>query len=112
VSATIRIRVGRLGVFRFRPGTYVYTGRAARGLKARVLRHIRGSQCKHWHIDYLLGRSEVRLQRVTLASGNPADECRVNQATPGRPVIRGFGASDCRQGCGAHLRQFGPGSPG
>jgi hypothetical protein len=36
--------VGALGVIHFTEGTYIYTGRAARGLRARVLRHVR-AQC-------------------------------------------------------------------
>lgn len=105
VSVTIRVRVGRLGVFRFPAGTYVYTGRAARGLRARVRRHIRGARYQHWHIDYLLARREVRLERVTLAAADARDECAVNQATRGTVVVPGFGASDCRQRCRAHLRR-------
>jgi Uri superfamily endonuclease len=86
------------------PGLYVYTGRAARGLATRVQRHLRGSGRKHWHIDYLLSLPEVEVVRVVLASDRPGDECRVNQAVRGQIVARGFGASDCGQGCRAHLK--------
>jgi Uri superfamily endonuclease len=126
VSVAIRVRVGRLGTFRFPAGLYVYTGRAARGLRARVLRHLRWCQGrprrpyhppsthgrdgrttppKHWHIDYLLARREVHVERVVLASPDPGDECAVNQAVPGMAVVPGFGASDCRECCRAHLRR-------
>jgi Uri superfamily endonuclease len=108
VSVAIRVRVGRLGTFRFPAGRYVYTGRAARGLRARVQRHIRGARCQHWHIDYLLARRDVRLERVTLASPDPRDECVINQATCGTAVVPGFGASDCRQRCRAHLLLLSP----
>jgi Uri superfamily endonuclease len=103
------LRVGSFGRVRFAAGTYVYTGRAARGLRARVLRHVRGGKRRHWHIDYLLAGNEVRLQRVVLASTNPDDECRVNAAA-GRGVVVAvprFGASDCRSGCPTHLRRVG-----
>jgi Uri superfamily endonuclease len=99
------LRVGSLGRVRFAAGTYIYTGRAARGLRARVLRHVRGGRCQHWHIDYLLSSQAARVVRVALASTNPDDECRVNTAT-GRgamAVAPRFGASDCRNGCPAHL---------
>jgi Uri superfamily endonuclease len=134
VSVAIRVQVGRLGMFRFPAGTYVYTGRAARGLRARVRRHLRGchgrtgreaSGCTHgrsrragtrgtgqdrvpakfWHIDYLLARREVHVERVVLASPDPGNECAVNQTVRGTAVVAGFGASDCRQRCRAHLRR-------
>jgi diamine N-acetyltransferase len=35
-------------------------------------------------------------------------ECAVNRGTPGAILIRGFGASDCRAGCGSHLKFLGP----
>lgn len=99
------LRVGSLGRLQFAAGTYIYTGRAARGLRARVLRHAHGGQCRHWHIDYLLASPVAHLERVELSSTRPEDECAVN-ATTGRnavaPVPR-FGASDCRAGCPAHF---------
>lgn len=103
VSVTLRLTVGRLGRWSLPAGDYVYTGRAARGLRARVRRHIYGGRCRHWHIDYLLARREVQITDVTLASRCAADECAANQRTQGRVVIPGFGASDCRRRCGAHL---------
>jgi len=105
VSVDLRVTVGRLGRFRFPAGLYVYTGRASRALRARVLRHVRGSPRKHWHIDYLLAGRGVRIERVALASDNPREECACHQAVGwhGRYVAPGFGACDCRQGCSAHL---------
>jgi Uri superfamily endonuclease len=35
------------------------------------------------------------------------EECRLNQASGGQVLVRGFGASDCRAGCGAHLKYRG-----
>jgi Uri superfamily endonuclease len=102
---TVILRVGGLGRVRFAAGTYIYTGRAARGLRARVLHHVRGSRCRHWHIDYLLANPAAHVVRVVLASAKPDDECRVNAATGCDAVaaVPGFGASDCRSGCPAHL---------
>jgi Uri superfamily endonuclease len=105
VTTARRIRVGRLGRFLFPAGLYVYTGRASRGLRARVARHTRRTCMKHWHIDYLLGSAGVGLEKVTLVSRDPSRECATNQhAGEGAacPVL-GFGSSDCRQGCLAHL---------
>lgn len=103
VSVALRLTVGRLGRWALPAGDYVYTGRAARGLRARVRRHLRGARCRHWHIDYLLAQRAVQVTEVWLASRCADEECVVNQRTQGRVVIPGFGASDCRRGCGAHL---------
>ncbi len=105
VGTDLRVTVGKLGRFRFRAGTYVYTGRASRGLRARVLRHVQGEGRKHWHIDYLLAHRHVRIERVVLASFDPEMECSVNKSAgeTGLWVAPGFGASDCRDGCMAHL---------
>ena len=100
----VKVCVGALGVLHFAKGMYIYTGRAARGLRARVLRHTRGAVRLHWHIDYLLVQRNARVERVILASTNPDDECRVNcAAADGWVAVPGFGASDCRNGCPGHL---------
>jgi Uri superfamily endonuclease len=87
----VKVMVGALGVIHFTEGTYIYTGRAARGLRARVLRHVRGAERLHWHIDYLLAQRNARVVKVILASTDPDDECRVNceaAATAGRRGAR------------------------
>jgi Uri superfamily endonuclease len=102
---SVVLRVGSLGQVRFAAGTYIYTGRAARGLRARVLRHVHGGRRRHWHIDYLLASAAAHLERVELSSTRPEEECAVN-ATTGRGAVAAiprFGASDCRSGCPAHL---------
>jgi len=105
LSRNTRITVGRLGRFVFPAGIYVYTGRASRVLRARVLRHARGKSKRHWHIDYLLAHPHTSLHRVVLASIDPDDECAVNRSFASRRgcVAPGFGASDCREGCASHL---------
>lgn len=106
VPRSVSVRVGALGRLRLSAGTYVYTGRAARGLRARVRRHARGAPRPHWHIDYLLAHPGVRVRKIVLASENASDECRVNRrgAVEWIAVPR-FGASDCRAGCPGHLWQ-------
>jgi Uri superfamily endonuclease len=101
--------VGSLGRVRFAAGTYVYTGRASRGLRARVLRHVRGGRRRHWHIDYLLASPAARVVDVVLASVDPDGECRVNMAAARNAavVVPHFGASDCRSGCPTHLWRVG-----
>ena len=105
VRPPVVLPVGSLGRVRFAAGTYIYTGRASRGLRARVLRHVQGGRRRHWHIDYLLTNPAARVVRVVLAAPDPDSECRVN-ATTGRGAMAAvphFGTSDCRNGCPAHL---------
>jgi Uri superfamily endonuclease len=98
------LTIGRLGKFAFPAGRYIYTGSAKRNFEARVARHLRREKTLRWHIDYLLaapGVSIVGVRRYV------EGECALNQATPGRVVVQGFGASDCRMDCGSHLKQVG-----
>lgn len=99
-----RITIGRLGTFEFAAGTYVYTGSARRNFEARIARHQRKAKPLRWHIDYLLAARGVRILRVVRSC---RAECVLNQATAGQISIAGFGASDCRAGCGSHLRHLG-----
>ena len=50
------ICIGRLGIFSFEPGHYIYVGSALGpgGLAGRLERHLdKDRQVSHWHIDYL-----------------------------------------------------------
>lgn len=108
LSKSVRIRIGALGPIQFCKGRYVYTGRASRGLRARVLRHVNGARRRHWHIDHLLAEYEARIAKVSLASLYPGDECSVNQSTgEGMVAVPKFGASDCRVRCETHLWRVG-----
>jgi Uri superfamily endonuclease len=100
----LRLKVGALGILDFPEGTYAYTGSARRSLASRIARHLARDKRLHWHIDYLLVRPEVRVTRVL---GFDEPECVVNRRTKG-VVVAGFGASDCRSHCGAHLKFLGP----
>lgn len=106
LAAPERIRVGRLGCFDFAAGRYVYTGSAKCHLESRIARHLAQRKRMRWHIDYLLAASSARVV-VTLRF--LADECEVNGCTPGRILVPGFGASDCRAACGSHLKFLGTG---
>lgn len=100
----LRVAIGRLGAFDFPAGRYVYTGSARRNLEARVARHLRQEKKLRWHIDYLLAAPGVKVAQVIRST---VDECALNQATPGASPAPGFGASDCRNGCGSHLKYLG-----
>jgi Uri superfamily endonuclease len=99
----LRLTVGRLGVYDIDSGWYLYVGSAQGpgGLRARVGRHLRNVERRHWHIDFL--REVAPVEDVWLCAGPPS-ECQWAQAlmTAGlRIPIAGFGASDCR--CPSHL---------
>jgi Uri superfamily endonuclease len=130
VVAAVDARIGRLGTFALCPGLYIYVGSACRGLTKRVARHERRKKPLRWHIDYLTTLPQasvvasvlIRPVQKQLGADPQAQpdgrratdpECRLNQWV-GRVLeagvpIPGFGASDCRAGCPAHL-WFVPGS--
>lgn len=98
-----RIRIGRLGVFEFPPGYYVYTGSGKKGMRARINRHLSRNKKLRWHVDYLL--EESRIEKVFLSEKR---ECELNQevfSLPGATLIaKKFGSSDCS--CSSHLAYF------
>lgn len=111
------LAVGRLGAARFPAGAVLYLGSAhgPGGLQGRLRRHLQadGNVPKHWHIDYLRSIAQVRAIGYVVQPGSvPAAplECQWSQEMvklPGSCVpMPGFGASDCRQGCPAHLVAF------
>lgn len=103
--------MGKLGVALFPKGIYVYTGSAMNGLGARLRRHASGKKKLHWHIDYLLASPEARIDKILCYPPASGQECRQNQriaALAGASVmLKRFGASDCKAGCGSHLLFFG-----
>jgi Uri superfamily endonuclease len=98
------IVIGRLGQFTFDKGRYLYTGSATRNMKQRLLRHLSGHKSLHWHIDYLLAEKSAKITAISLSA---EAECIVNQSVKAAIPVPGFGASDCRAGCGAHLKYLG-----
>ena len=104
VARPVSCAIGRLGTFDFPAGRYVYTGSAKRALEARIARHLRHHKTLRWHIDYLLAAPGVRVTGVVRSR---RAECAENRTVRGSIPAPGFGASDCRAGCGAHLRHLG-----
>jgi Uri superfamily endonuclease len=101
LARPLRLAIGWLGVFDIPAGHYVYTGSARRNLEARIAHHQSKIKKLHWHIDYLLASPHARITAVHTSS---EPECQLNQHTQGAIPIPGFGASDCRAGCGSHLK--------
>ncbi|MEJ2106891.1 MAG: GIY-YIG nuclease family protein [Acidiferrobacteraceae bacterium] len=104
LSRRAHIEIGRLGRHTLAAGRYVYTGSARRGMEARIRRHLSRDKKPHWHIDYLLLHPAARVIEVRRFR---AGECEVNRRGTGMVPVPGFGASDCRAGCGSHLRFLG-----
>jgi Uri superfamily endonuclease len=108
-NAPAVLNMSRFGKLTLAAGRYAYVGSAhgPGGLKARVGRHLRAEKPFHWHIDYLTAALPV-VHVVTLAVTDGARlECTwvkrlldLNGASAPAP---GFGSSDCRNGCPAHL---------
>ena len=103
VPETLHVRISRLGTFEFPAGLYVYTGSASRNFEARVNRHLSKTKKLHWHIDYLLSAPGVHVREVRRSE---IPECVLNQRENGEIVVKGFGSSDCRSGCGSHLKRI------
>jgi len=102
------IKIGRFKETYFKAGYYFYVGRARRGLRARIERHLRVEKKTFWHIDYF-----ARYARIyeVLVKPEAFDECEtvrklrqlINDST--FPLL-GFGASDCC--CCGHLLSLPP----
>ncbi|HEY53858.1 MAG TPA: GIY-YIG nuclease family protein [Caldilineae bacterium] len=114
LDAPLELRVGRLGRRTLPAGHLLYVGSAfgPGGLRARLARHLRAQKRIHWHIDAL---TSVLSPVACLcdASGRRL-ECSWAQRLAHLPdafiPIPGFGSSDCRSGCAAHLIAFPPDS--
>lgn len=105
------IQVGKLGLFEFPAGYYLYAGSAfgPGGLAGRLGRHIalnHAAPSCHWHIDYLRRRAAV--VAIWFNQGETRREhdwaALVGQLPGAGYPIRRFGASDCR--CPTHLFHF------
>jgi Uri superfamily endonuclease len=104
VKKPVVITIGKLGPCEFPAGVYVYTGSGKRNIQARVSRHLSRPKKLRWHIDYLLSHSEVHVTGVT---SSEEAECTLNRKTSGEILVPRFGATDCRNGCGSHLKYLG-----
>jgi len=107
------LQVGKLGSFDFLPGDYLYVGSASGrgGLRARLGRHLQGSDRRHWHIDWL--RLVATPRGYFYLGSREQLECIWNQVLAHQPgaciPVPGFGASDCNRkpaACAAHLHRF------
>lgn len=107
LTIPVQVTVGRLGLLNFEPGQYIYCGSALGpgGMRARISHHVYAASKPHWHIDWL--RPYATFEGVCCRAGREKIECCWQQAfllLKGVAIAAvGFGASDCRSGCRAHL---------
>ncbi|OKY78090.1 MAG: Uri superfamily endonuclease [Candidatus Methanohalarchaeum thermophilum] len=98
-----KFKVGNLGEMRFE-GNYIYVGSAQGpgGLK-RIKRHLKIAEgekdTRYWHIDYLLGNSEVL--GYCYAETRKNKECELANKLSFLETKYDFGCSDCN--CNSHL---------
>lgn len=113
VVQPITLKVGRLNWNTFPSGVYAYTGSAlgrSNNLHMRVGRHLRAKKKKWWHVDYLLSSKSVRITAIVYYLTSLKREChithKIEQLLGTVPILKGFGSSDCKHGCAAHLHYF------
>ena len=99
----ITIEIGKLGIFTLPVGVYIYTGSAKKNMFSRISRHLEKEKKLKWHIDFVLANEHVTVEIINVS--NKA-ECELNQLTKGSMPIKKFGASDCKAGCGSHLKRL------
>jgi Uri superfamily endonuclease len=98
-SEIAALRVGRLGLFTFAAGHYLYVGSAfgPGGLPARLAYHERRDKARpHWHIDYLRAHTPL-CEAWAIGYDVPIEQALVAALTesPGLSIpAPGFGASD------------------
>jgi len=103
----VNLKVGCLGSLRFEKGWYAYTGSAlgSAGLKGRIQRHLRKDKRRFWHIDYLLRSKHSSIKAIVYAKTDKRYECKIVKEINNMSVkpVKGFGISDCKEGCESHL---------
>ena len=107
LSCAMELQIGRFGQCQFPAGNYLYLGsaRGSGGLRARLNHHFNIAAHPHWHVDYLRKHAEIR--GAFFAVVEKPLECIWSQALAQQKgfsvPVSGFGASDCRSTCPAHL---------
>ena len=101
LSQNINIQIGKLGLFTFPKGTYVYAGSAKKNIDTRITRHLSEDKNLHWHIDYLLANEKTKIIKVIKSE---LSECDLSAHVKGKIIVKGFGSSDCKENCKSHLK--------
>ena len=93
LSQNLEIQIGKLGLFTFPKGTYVYTGSTKINIGKRIARHLSKDKNLHWHIDYLLANEQTKMIKVTKSELREYD---LNTDVKVKIIVEGFGNSDCK----------------
>ena len=110
-----KIKIGSLGLVKFKKGYYAYVGSAmgkTLNLEKRVERHKKTILGKtknlRWHIDYFLASKKVKLFSDIKIKSNKKIECKISKKLEkiSDGVVKGFGSSDCKNKCLGHLYYF------
>ncbi len=99
-----KIRIGKLGIFDFPEGYYVYVGSAMKNLHQRIIRHYSSTKKNKWHIDYFLEHAKV-LKFIVFPS-DKKQECTIARFLSkfGSVIAEKFGSTDCN--CRTHFFYF------
>ncbi|MDR0309224.1 MAG: GIY-YIG nuclease family protein [Candidatus Methanoplasma sp.] len=96
-----QVRIGALGIFDIKEGSYCYVGSAMNGLDQRIGRHLSKEKKIRWHIDHL---TKLCSHIEAYESSQTLAECeigRIVRQSGGSDAVKGFGCSDCK--CQTHL---------
>ncbi|MHA2396697.1 MAG: GIY-YIG nuclease family protein [Candidatus Thorarchaeota archaeon] len=113
VKQPVKVQIKSLRETEFEPGAWVYVGSAmgtgSTNLKNRISRHFRKEKTIHWHIDYLFGE-DTEIEKAIWAQSERHLECDLAQSLASKTEFKagpkGFGASDCKSGCVAHIFRY------
>ncbi len=110
LAAPLVIGFGKRGQVALPQGRYAYVGSAQGpgGIAARLNRHLRAQKKQRWHIDILTGPSVAcSITDVLYVLSRERQECswvrKLLAGAEAEAPVPGFGSSDCREGCPAHL---------
>ena len=108
VDKNVNLKIGSLGIIKFKKGTYAYVGSAMNGIENRLKRHSRLNRMKSgklkWHIDYLLVNKYVRIIKTIPITTRRKSECIISKLLEKKAVgvVSKFGSTDCKS-CRGHL---------
>ena len=107
LNKTQLIKIGKLGLLRFKEGFYLYIGSAKNGIIPRVSRHLKNKKKLFWHIDYFLNSEHSSVVSVYYVENRIFSECDIVKKLKAEYLrdsaikIENFGCSDCR--CKSHF---------
>jgi Uri superfamily endonuclease len=113
IPQVLNVDVGQLGALEFKSGMWVYIGSAmgegSTSLEKRLQRHFSKDKTIFWHIDRILATGATASSAFWIESSEKI-ECLISDALSRSLKFlsgpKGFGSSDCRNGCESHLFHY------